>query len=744
MRRQFSKIVLAAAFGLALAFTFSCSGDGGGGSDHGSIKKDKIEGFAQKGPFAQGTTVKVYELDANYEKTKNSFDGVITDSKGNFEIKIKNGKLASQYVILEVSGKYANEVSGSQTSAPITLNAVADVLNKNSVNINVLTHLEYSKVLKLAKSGTDFEKAKEETQREVFNALGISESGGKNSEDISLFGGSPSDSVLLAVSVLLQGNRSAEEVSSLLSTIGSEIKDNGILSSSVKAEVSDGLANMDMNKVRESILSLDPSAKIPSLEDIKNIVVKIDSATTLPSGGDKGNNIANYRTVKIGNHTWMAENLNYNVAGSRCYNDSIANCDIYGRLYNWATAMVVCPSGWHLPTDAEWATLINFVGDTTAVAKLKANSNLWLIKGTDEYGFSALPGGGYDYGNFLDIGTYGKWWTATELGSDSYAMLRPIYYSNKYVYQDSSLKTSLFSVRCVQNYTLPSSSSIVPSSSSIVPSDSSIVPSSSSIVPSDTSSVRSSSSVFIVVPSSESRGPGQIEGNVFTDPRDGNKYKFEVAPDGKVWMTENLNYSRGNTLGYCYGVDMDGANPHRDSTSCGNGYGRVYEWATATDNRSRAGLCPSGWRIPSTAEWSSILSIGAVARKMSIDFYIYPGHYNINPDWPPLGWVERDKNGFYWTSNASNYFVGFWEGNYCKTDNLCDSKIQDDAAALEYYSVRCIADDLACGTSKYNTVTQFCEDGKVYDRCGGKTYDPEDERCVDGLVTFQLIPTNSR
>src|SRR5215469_10890371 len=75
-----------------------------------------------------------------------------------------------------------------------------------------------------------------------------------------------------------------------------------------------------------------------------------------------------YRTVVIGTQTWMAENLNYNATGSKCYNDSTQYCDLYGRLYDWTTAMAgvssssanpsgvlgICPVGWHLPSDAEW------------------------------------------------------------------------------------------------------------------------------------------------------------------------------------------------------------------------------------------------------------------------------------------------------------------------------------------------------------------------------------------------------
>jgi len=246
MRKPFSKFALAAGAALALAFTFSCgehSGGGGGGSD--PIAKDKITGTAQKGPFAKGAKVKIYELDANFEKPKNhSFEGETKDDKGNFEIEITGGKLASRYIVLEVKGKYINEVTGKPSDSEITLNATSNVFEKSDVNVNVLTHLEQEKVLKLAQAGTNFDDAKKQAQGEVLSALGINATVTKNSEDIDIFGASAGDSALLLASIMLQANRTTDEVSSLLADFGKEIKDNGVLSASVRTEVEIGLASI--------------------------------------------------------------------------------------------------------------------------------------------------------------------------------------------------------------------------------------------------------------------------------------------------------------------------------------------------------------------------------------------------------------------------------------------------------------------------------------------------------------------
>ena len=108
-----------------------------------------------------------------------------------------------------------------------------------------------------------------------------------------------------------------------------------------------------------------------------------------------------YKTVKIGGQWWMAQNLNYETDSSFCYKDSAEFCEKYGRLYTWDAVVDVCPTGWHLPSKAEWETLITAVGgQATAGKMLKSTSG---GKGSDAFGFSVLPagyrvkGGGYLY-----------------------------------------------------------------------------------------------------------------------------------------------------------------------------------------------------------------------------------------------------------------------------------------------------------------------------------------------------------
>lgn len=202
-----------------------------------------------------------------------------------------------------------------------------------------------------------------------------------------------------------------------------------------------------------------------------------------------------YRYVTIGKQDWMAENLKYlpEVVGPN--NSSVtnayyfvheyegtdvaeakdaANYQTYGVLYNWPAAMAgftsseanpsgvqgACPSGWHLPSDAEWTELIDYIGGSDlAGGKLKeagtAHWNDWndwndSNEASNELGFTALPGGVCTGGSFYDIGFAGYWWVATEYNSDT-AWHRFMSYHNSDVYRNYKNKSEGYSVRCIKN-----------------------------------------------------------------------------------------------------------------------------------------------------------------------------------------------------------------------------------------------------------------------------------------------------
>jgi len=180
-----------------------------------------------------------------------------------------------------------------------------------------------------------------------------------------------------------------------------------------------------------------------------------------------------YKTVTIGTQIWMAENLNYNVTGSKCNTDkdNQSMCDTYGRLYDWATAMGisssynsnyynpsestkyrgVCPQGWHIPSIGEWNELTTYIErdkncSDCAYKHLKSRSG-WAIDyndGLDSYGFSALPGGYKTSAGFFLGGSTASWWSASE----SYNSFAKNWQSDDRGYAS---KSDLLSVRCLKD-----------------------------------------------------------------------------------------------------------------------------------------------------------------------------------------------------------------------------------------------------------------------------------------------------
>jgi len=220
--------------------------------------------------------------------------------------------------------------------------------------------------------------------------------------------------------------------------------------------------------------------------------------------------------------------------------------------------------------------------------------------------------------------------------------------------------------------------------------------------------------------SSTSSSSGVANSLSFTDPRDGNRYKFEVAPNGKIWMSENLNYSKNGT-GWCYKTGTNASTlgtAGEEGEGCNSPYGRVYEWATAIDGNSPQGLCPPGWHIPSATEWNSVVGTG----KMSSSFYVLSGNYDKTD-----GWKDKGKYGFYWTSSANNSFA-FFNGTTVES-------LKSTATATDKFYVRCVADDnfkLKCGTAEYNPATQKCSGTTVLSKCGTEWYNPSSQFCYNG------------
>jgi uncharacterized protein (TIGR02145 family) len=380
-----------------------------------------------------------------------------------------------------------------------------------------------------------------------------------------------------------------------------------------------------------------------------------------------------YPTVKIGSQCWMTQNLNIGtrIAGTTeqsnnatiekyCYDNSEAKCVVYGGLYQWREMMNysttpgvqgICPptGGWHLPTDAEWTSLTNYLGgESVAGGKMKETGTAHWFEpntgATNSSGFTALPTGyRLTDGIFNDLSIYGYFWSTTEDGG-SWAWYRYLSWSMDFVGRGNLDKQTGFSVRCLKNDTTTSQLNVTPANQDVTASSGTT----SFEVTSNTSwTVEESVSWLSVSPingssngtltvsydansSSEAR-IGQITitaaggnpvvnvtvtqagvpqwncGMLLTDTRDGKNYNT-VQIGTQCWMAQNLNIGTrieggsdqgNNTIleKYCY----------NNSESKCDIYGGLYQWNEMMEYSTTPGaqgICPAGWHLPTHVEYS--------------------------------------------------------------------------------------------------------------------------------------------
>ncbi|MFA5009110.1 MAG: FISUMP domain-containing protein [Candidatus Paceibacterota bacterium] len=154
-----------------------------------------------------------------------------------------------------------------------------------------------------------------------------------------------------------------------------------------------------------------------------------------------------YDTILIGTQCWMKENLNHQTGNSWCYNDNTANCDTYGRLYDAATAQSVCPSGWRLPSDADFGVLFTLAGND--MNKLRAVTPDW--DGEDTYGFALVPAGRLYNSVYENLGSTIGLWTTDVVSS--YHLVREFFtgVSTGMSHSGALYEVGGFSVRCLKN-----------------------------------------------------------------------------------------------------------------------------------------------------------------------------------------------------------------------------------------------------------------------------------------------------
>lgn len=315
------------AFALGSIFMAACSdGDKTAGTSEESegiiaVTDWEVAGVSQKGPFVTGSAVTVQELDGiTLKQTGKSFKGTIKSDKGDFAIKDIN--LESQYAILEASGYYRNEISGKKSSGQVTLRALTDLKDRKHVNINLLTHLEYERVMYLVtEKKKSIAEAKEQAEKEVLATFGI-EGDFAESEDLNIFETGDGNAALLAISVLMQADADVAGLTERMGEFSISLAEGGSWDDAdAKTAIADWACDVDLKG---------------SLSKVRKNVEDWKYADTVPA-------FEKYVT----NFWW--NNYGLGVCNDKRENETKRNINKLSNLYN---EYFVCEKGrWHIPGD---------------------------------------------------------------------------------------------------------------------------------------------------------------------------------------------------------------------------------------------------------------------------------------------------------------------------------------------------------------------------------------------------------
>lgn len=416
------------------------------------------------------------------------------------------------------------------------------------------------------------------------------------------------------------------------------------------------------------------------------LLIKIGQAQVVAQDGKA------YKTIRIGSQTWMAENLNVIIyrngdsipqvqdpkvwsnlkTGAWCYYEGKRESGkSYGRLYNWyavSDPRGLAPAGWHVSTDAEWTDLTKFLGGRIGTSLKIKSSKGWngAGNGTDELGFSAMPGGTRSIELFSFAGYYGYWWTSTEFDSYS-AWNRFLGYNNNDIGRSTGWKQFGSSVRCVKD---------------------------------GAENGISKTTQFTAEGKSDTALPKDdfVKNERATAKEDAGIASIDIGE--QIWMTQNLSvtkFQNGDAIpeartdsewtkagelkqpAWCF---------YNNDTVNGEKYGRLYNWYAVNDKR---GLAPKGWHIADASEWNKLSSdlggeraAGAKLKSGDTGFAgLLPGFRDSDGQFH-----SNDIVGYWWASAKNSTSAWCFSINYI-SDAFNSNNSGDKQKG---FSVRCIRD----------------------------------------------------
>ena len=400
-----------------------------------------------------------------------------------------------------------------------------------------------------------------------------------------------------------------------------------------------------------------------------------------------------YKTVTIGSQTWMAENLNYEVANSTCYEGYVSNCYEKGRLYAWKDALESCPEGWHLPTQSDWSELFRTLGGKVSAGIALKSTKDWQKSvfdrdgknATNASGFSALLSGSENRNGEFSYDGKAFFW-GSDYYNDSLAYFMGLRSDSDEAYLLGEHKDNKYSVRCLKDNPFAKNEFVGKKALPI----------------------------------------GQTN-QQFVDVRDGKVYKT-VTYGKQTWMAEDLLYEVVNDEG-CFRLYCQGNGLYTWKTAVGDAY------AQENQKGPVRGICPIGWHLPDTTEWNTLIAfLGGKNLAGNVLVSTADNGFSAIADLG-MGMCKEDQPGFcgsatgFWSTVKDNEDDKYAYGMFVITYVGDESEVTfQPEIRRETMPIRCVMDEVAQENASFEGVPSAEQNEKealkdsVLDSRDGKTY----------------------
>lgn len=245
------------ALSMAVAFSLnSCSENGIDDSGKGNYKPANysVKGKVEKGPFISGSTINLQPMDAQLQPNGSTFSTTITDHLGNFSFGQKT--LEAPFAQLTANGYFFNEVKGELSNGTLSLRAIVNIADASTVNVNILTHLKYSRIQNLVENDKkSFDEANKLAQKELMKAFGLERLANSDVTNYSIASGTDEAAALIAISSMILSERSEAQVTEYLAKLSKEFGEMGAFSVETKDQMKRDRNNLlnDLRKIEDNV-----------------------------------------------------------------------------------------------------------------------------------------------------------------------------------------------------------------------------------------------------------------------------------------------------------------------------------------------------------------------------------------------------------------------------------------------------------------------------------------------------------